>query len=114
MSLDLPVIPKPGEVFLAVNLSAVENMTVPETLKLLEGIGYTPQLRYRQSKDGNISLYALLKHEQMNPEMLANSDYLGEELDALAEMIHPADAIISPRGLLPAKILSTTLRSQSK
>ena len=48
MSLDLPVIPKPGEVFLAINLSAVENMTVPEILKLLEGIGYTPQLRYRQ------------------------------------------------------------------
>ena len=35
MTLDLPVIPKLGEVFLAINLSAVENMTVLETLKLI-------------------------------------------------------------------------------
>jgi hypothetical protein len=103
MSLELPIIPKPGEVFLAVNLSAVENMTVAETLKLLEEMGYTPQLRYRQSKDGNVSLYALLKHEQVDPEKLANSDYLGDELDALGEVIEPADAITSPRGLSSAK-----------
>lgn len=99
MSLELPIIPKPGEVFLAVNLSAVQNMTVAETLKLLTEMNYTPQLCYRQSKDGNVSLYALLKHEQVDPEMLANSDYLGNELDTLAEVIHPADAITSPRGL---------------
>jgi hypothetical protein len=105
MNLELPVIPKSGEVFLAVNLSAVKNHNVAETLKLLEDRGYTPQLRYRQSRDGNISLYALLKHEQVDPEMLANTDYLGDELDALAEIIEPADAITSPRGLLPAKKL---------
>ena len=103
MSLELPIIPKSGEVFLAVNLSAVENMTVAETLNLLSEIGYTPQLRYRQSKDGNVSLYALLKHEQVDSEMLTNSDYLGDELDALAEVIQPTDAITSPRGLSPAK-----------
>lgn len=103
MTLELPVIPKSGEVFLAVNLSAVENYTVAETLKLLEDMGYNPQLRYRQSKEGNISLYALLKHEQVDPEMLANTDYLGDELDALAEVIQPADALTSPRGLSPAK-----------
>lgn len=103
MSLELPIIPKPGEVFLAVNLSAVENNTVAETLKLLGEMGYTPQLRYRQSKDGKVSLYAVLKHEQVEPEMLANSDYLGDELDTLAELIQPADAITSPRGLLSAK-----------
>ena len=87
MNLELPVIPKSGEVFLAVNLSAVKNPSVPETLKLLEDMGYTPQLRYRQSRDGNISLYALLKHEQVEPEILVNTDYLGDELDALAEVI---------------------------
>lgn len=103
MSLELPVIPKPGEVFLAINLSAVENMTVAETLNLLEQMGYNPQLRYRQAKDGNVSLYALLKHEHVEPEMLINLDYLGDELDALAEVIQPADAITSPRGLSPAK-----------
>lgn len=85
------------------NLSAVENMTVAETLKLLETMGYAPQLRYRQSKDGNISLYALLKHENVDPQMLITADYLGDELDALAERIQPADAITSPRGLSSAK-----------
>ncbi|KYC36877.1 hypothetical protein WA1_45285 [Scytonema hofmannii PCC 7110] len=105
MSLELPVIPKPGEVFLAINLSVVENMTVAETLNLLEQMGYSPQLRYRQAQDGNsnVSLYALLKHEHVEPEMLINLDYLGDELDALAEVIQPADAITSPRGLSPAK-----------
>ncbi|HAA27025.1 MAG TPA: acyl carrier protein [Cyanobacteria bacterium UBA8553] len=103
MNLELPVIPKPGEVFLAVNLTAVQNRSVAETLKLLEEMGYTPQLRYRQSKDGDVSLYALLKHEQVEPEMLLESDYLGDELDALAEVIEPADAITSPRGLKSAK-----------
>lgn len=103
MSLELPIIPKPGEVFLAVNLSAVENMTVAETLKLLAEMDYNPQLRYQQSKDGNLSLYGLLKHEQVDPEILTHSDYLGDELDALAEVIQPADAITSPRGLSPAK-----------
>ncbi len=103
MNLELPVIPKSGEVFLAVNLSAVENHTVAETLKLLDDMGYTPQLRYRQSGDSHISLYALLKHERVEPEMLASTDYLGDELDALAEVIQPADAITSPRGLLSVK-----------
>jgi hypothetical protein len=103
MNLELPVIPKSGEVFLAVNLSAVENHTVAETLKLLEDMGYTPQLRYRQSGDTSISLYALLKHEQVALEILVNTDYLGDELDALAEVIQPADAITSPRGLASVK-----------
>ncbi len=103
MILELPVIPKPGEVFLAVNLSAVKNRTVAETLKLLEEMGYIPLLRYRQSQVGDVSLYALLKHEQVDPEMLVKSDYLGDELDALAKVIEPTDAITSPRGLASAK-----------
>lgn len=45
MTLELPIIPKPGEVFLAVNLSAVGNMTVAETLKLLAEMGYNPRKR---------------------------------------------------------------------
>jgi hypothetical protein len=103
MNLELPVIPKSGEVILAINLSAVENHTVAETLKLLEEMGYTPQLRYRQLESSQISLYALLKHERVEPEMLANTDYLGDELDALAEVIQPAEAITSPRGLSSVK-----------
>ncbi|MCC5622861.1 acyl carrier protein [Nostoc sp. CHAB 5715] len=106
MTLELPVIPKPGEVFLAVELTAVENMNVAETLKLLEDMGYNPTLRYRQIPDGRISVYALLRHENVNPEILQNSDYLGEQLDALAEVIQPADAITSPRGISSAKTLA--------
>lgn len=106
MMLELPVIPKLGEVFLAVELTAVENMTVAQTLKLLEGMGYNPTLRYRQILDGRISVYALLRYENVNPEILQNSDYLGEELDALAEVIQPADAITSPRGISSAKTLA--------
>jgi hypothetical protein len=103
MSLELPVIPQPGEVFLAVELTAVTNMTVTETLNLLQNMGYNPTLRYRQFKDGKVSVYALLKHEHVNPETLQNTDYLGEELDALAEIIQPTDAITSPRGIALAK-----------
>jgi len=99
MTLELPVIPRPGEVILAIELNAVQNMTVAQTLKLLEGIGYKPTLRYRQSQDGSISVYAVLKHENIDPLILKNSDYLGEELDKLAELIQPNDAIISPRGI---------------
>ncbi|WP_243146929.1 acyl carrier protein [Scytonema sp. UIC 10036] len=79
--------------YISSNLSAVENMTVAETLNLLVQMGYSPQLRYRQAKDGNVLLYALLKHEHVEPEMLANTDYLGNELDALAEVIQPPDAL---------------------
>jgi hypothetical protein len=103
MTLELPVIPKPGEVFLAVELTAVQNMTVAQTLKLLEDMGYNPSLRYRQSSDGRVCVYALLRHDFVNPEILQNSDYLGEQLDALAEVIKPADAITSPRGISSAK-----------
>ncbi|MEH1926203.1 MAG: acyl carrier protein [Nostoc sp.] len=106
MTLELPVIPKPGEVFLAVELTAVENMTVVQTLKLLEDMGYNPTLRYRQISDGRISVYALLRYENVDPEILQNSDYLGEQLDALAEVIQPADAITSPRGISSAKTLA--------
>jgi hypothetical protein len=102
MNLELPVIPRVGEVFLAINLSAVEKPTVAETLQILEKMGYNPQLRYRQARDGSISLYALLKQEQVDAEMLTHTDYLGDELDALAAVIQPADAITSPRGILPA------------
>ncbi|MBV8887824.1 MAG: hypothetical protein JO235_28030 [Chroococcidiopsidaceae cyanobacterium CP_BM_RX_35] len=37
--------------------------------------------------------------------MLVESDYLGDELDALAQVIEPTDAITSPRGLSPAQKL---------
>lgn len=107
MILELPVIPKVGEVFLAIELNAIQNMTVAETLKLLENMGYNPTLRYRQSQDGSISVYALLKHEHISPDIL-QSDYLGEELDALAEIIQPPDAIVSPRGMSSAKTLTST------
>ena len=101
--LELPIIPKVGEVFLAVELTAVQNMTVAETLKLLESMGYNPTLRYRQFSDGGVSFYALLKHEHIEPEILQNSDYLGDELDALAEVIQPPNAITSPRGISSTK-----------
>jgi len=103
MTLELPVIPRPGEVILAIELNTVQNMTVAQTLKLLEELGYKPSLRYRQSQDGNISVYAVLKHENIDPLILQNSDYLGEELDKLAELIQPKEAIISPRGISSAQ-----------
>jgi hypothetical protein len=109
MMLELPVIPKLGEVFLAVELNAVQNMSVAETLKLLDDMGYNPTLRYRQSKDGKVSVYALLRHEFIDLEVLQNSDYLGEELDVLASVIQPTDAITSPRGIRSAKMPICTL-----
>lgn len=34
--------------------------------------------------------------------MLTHTDYLGDELDALATVIHPTDAITSSSDILPA------------
>lgn len=102
MSLELPLVPKVGEVFLAVELTALKTMSIAEALQVLQDNGYEPQLRYRQLPSGEVSVFALLKHEKVSPEVLMNSDYLGDELDALAEIIEP-DTITSPRGLFPAK-----------
>ncbi|NJL42042.1 MAG: acyl carrier protein [Leptolyngbyaceae cyanobacterium RM2_2_4] len=102
--LDLPIVPKPGEVFLYVCLSEIQNMTVTEALSLFEKMGYAPELRYRQSKsDNKVSLYALLKHERHDPESLIDSDYLADEWEALVQQIEPDTAVRCPRGLPKAK-----------
>jgi hypothetical protein len=99
--LSLP--PKPGEVLLFVELSRVENMTIAECLTMLELMGYQPELRYRQWNDADsiqhVGLFALLKREICDPQMLVNSDYMIEEWSELAQLIKPSTAVCCPRGL---------------
>jgi hypothetical protein len=98
--LEMPIIPKPGEVFLYVSLSEVKNMTVTETIAMLEEMGYSPELRYRQSKeDGAVSIYALLKHEQYDPDSIEGFYPLHSEWETLARKIKPTLAVCCPRGL---------------
>jgi len=88
--------PKPGEVWLSVELTALGEMPIAEALRILQEMGYEPSLRYQQ-QSGEIRLFALLKHEQ-HDDQFPGDDYLGKELDALAEKI-PTHAISSPRRL---------------
>jgi hypothetical protein len=95
--------PKPGEVLLFVELSRVENMTIAQCLTMLELMGYKPELRYRQWQDAagieHIGLFALLRHEICDPQMLIDSDYMLEEWSAIAQQIKPSTAVCCPRGL---------------
>lgn len=104
MTYEMPIVPKPGEVFLYVCLSEVKNMTVAETLTLLQEMGYSPELRYRQSKeDGKVSLYALLKHEQHAADFFIDSDHdsdhMADEWEALVMRIEPDLAVRCPHGV---------------
>lgn len=90
---EMPALPpQKGEVWLSVELSAIHDRPIADVIQTLIEAGYQPQLRYRQLPNG-LAMFALLKHEQHDelPE-----DYLGDELETLAELI-PPQAISSPR-----------------
>jgi hypothetical protein len=92
--LQLPLIPKPGEVWLTLELTAI-SQSIDEALIILKDLGYEPELRYRQSD--RLRLFALLKHEHDVPSQVLRNDYLGDHMDRLAEIFEPS-AIASPRG----------------
>jgi hypothetical protein len=102
--LELPLSPQAGEVFLYLDLDKLGKMPVAQAIAIAQELGYSPELRYRQ-QSGIITIYALLKYEQHDPNEWLGDDYLGDEMDALAEKI-PTDAIRSPRRLLRQPLAS--------
>lgn len=59
---EFPVAPASGEQWLAVHLSWLKTMSVADCLSGLQKLGYTPELRYQQNTEGDISLVAVLRH----------------------------------------------------
>lgn len=94
----LPIRPRQGEAWLALNLSELDR-PITEALAQLEEMGFNPELRYRQGVDNSLTLFALLCHVQHEPDYFSKTSDLWEhELDKLAEAF-PTHCITSPRGL---------------
>jgi ribosomal protein S10 len=99
-TLQMQVTPRPGEALLYVELTAVQNRSVDETLQLLIEMGYSPQLRYLQwAADPNrVSLFALLRQSPYDPE-IQGDNYLIDEFHRLCGVIQPEIAVSSPRAV---------------
>lgn len=94
----LPIRPRPGEAWIALNLSELDR-PIDQALAQLEEMGFNPRLRYRQGADNSLTMFALLCHVQNDPDFFVGESNLWEnELDQLAENF-PPDCITSPRGL---------------
>lgn len=94
----LPIRPRPGEAWIALNLSDLDR-PIAEALTQLQEMGFNPELRYRQGVDKSLTLFALLCHVQHEPDyFLKTSDFWEHEVDRLAETFPPT-CITSPRGL---------------
>jgi hypothetical protein len=100
VSLGIPKfqgLPKPGQILLYVDFSAVKHKSFSEAYRLLEELGYQPRLQYSENEDGTINLYALLKDESLDGK---ERDYLSDEWERLAEAFLPDDmAVRSPRSV---------------
>ena len=96
----MPQRPKPGQVIFAVQLDRVENLPIASVLHLLEGLGYQPQLRYRQQERGEkrVELYALLKYEQHDPLFMPVTAEIEDHLMLLWAQIVPSDALWLQKG----------------
>ncbi len=96
MILEMPIQPRAGEILLYLALHRIENMTPTEALKLTEGLGFKPELRYRTwEREGvqQIGIYALLHYEKRDFDSALEPDYLENELETLASQIVPDIAV---------------------
>ena len=91
--------PKPGQLLLYIDFSAIKQRSIEATLQILKELSYEPELRYSE-REGQVKLYALLKDEQHDPSVPIPEEYMEEELGALYERLVPDDlAIRCARGL---------------
>lgn len=88
----MPSRPRKGEIWLALNLSEIESHTPWEALKVAEGMGFTPELRYQLHED-KVQLFAVLFYEKREYESALEEDFLDDECLQLANTIQPASAI---------------------
>jgi len=94
-TFQMNVVPKPGQAILYVRLSDVENLTIDDTLSLLQSLGYSPELRYSQwvADPKHITLYAFLKEESLPYGSTGENSQLNDEYWALTEKIQPVGAV---------------------
>ena len=86
---------KPGQIILGVDLSETERSS--QVLDLLTELGYEPQLRYLELRTG-LHVFALLKDEQHEPNVMIDQEYLMNEWETLVSHITPSTAVRLWRG----------------
>lgn len=86
---------KPGQIILGVDLSETERSS--QVLDLLTELGYEPQLRYLDLRTG-LHVFAVLKDEQHDPNVMIDQEYLMNEWEKLVNQITPSTAIRLWRG----------------
>lgn len=73
---EMPLAAAPGEIWLFVELHAVENLTTAEIFRLAESVGFPVQeLRYRSLPEG-LGLYAILHYERREPNSTLESEHV--------------------------------------
>jgi len=86
---------KPGQIILGVDLSEVERFS--QVLGLLNELGYEPRLRYLELRIG-LHVFAVLKDEQHDPNVMIDDEYLINEWETLVDQITPSKAVRLWRG----------------
>jgi hypothetical protein len=86
---------KPGQIILGVDLSETERSS--QVLDLLTELGYEPQLRYLELRTG-LHVFAVLKDEQHDPNVMIDDEYLMNEWETLVSQITPSTAVRLWRG----------------
>lgn len=86
---------KPGQIILGVDLSETERASL--TLSLLTQLGYEPQIRYLELNRG-LHVFAILKDEQYDPNVMLDDEYLISEWENLSAQITPSTAVRLWRG----------------
>ena len=86
---------KPGQIILGVDLSETERSS--QVLDLLTELGYEPKLRYLELRTG-LHVFAVLKEEQHDLNVMINDEYLMNEWETLVNQITPSTAVRLWRG----------------
>lgn len=92
---EMETVPAPGEALLYVRLSDVANMPICEAFKLLQSLGYAPELRYLQwaTDPKQVTLFASLKHETLPYGTTGEMLSLWDEYHLLLEKFEPTGAV---------------------
>jgi hypothetical protein len=80
-SYEMPFRPYAGQLLFYVEIGRTENPL--QSLKIIEELGYKPQLRLCTFPAGHTVLCALLLYEQHDPYQQTNNDHLMADFEAL-------------------------------
>lgn len=92
---EMETVPSPGKALLYIRLSDVSNMSIAETLSLLQSLGYAPELRYLQwaTDPQQVTLFAWLKEETLLYGSTGETSPLWAQYELLLEKIQPSGAV---------------------